>query len=86
MFKTQLMDTNFIFIAAASIVAVLIYIVIRNNKFKGKWLQWFKYIAFTIGVLFLMIEFYKKEQYGFLVIVLLGALAFVKLLRDAKSD
>ncbi len=80
------MDTNYLFVVTASIVAALIYIVIRNNKFKGKWFQWFKYIAFSIGVLFLAIEFYKKEQYGFLVIVLLGALAFLKLLRDTKSD
>jgi hypothetical protein len=80
------MDTNYLIVAAFSIVAALIYIVIRNNQLKGNWLRWIKYIALTIGVLFLVMEFYNKQQYGYLTIVLLGALAFVKLLRDAKSD
>jgi hypothetical protein len=80
------MDTNYLIVAAFSIVAALIYIVIRNNQLNGNWLRWIKYIALTIGVLFLVMEFYNKQQYGYLTIVLLGALAFVKLLRDAKSD
>ncbi len=85
MFETQVMESNYLFVAAAAIIAALVYVFIRNKQIKWKWLQWLKYFFLTAGVLFLSIEFYSKEQYGFLIIVLMGALAFFKLIKDAAK-
>lgn len=79
------MESTFLVVVATAIVAIIVYVLTRKINFKSKGLLWVKFIVLIAGVLFLLATFYSKEQYGFMAIVSLGALAFFKLMKDTQN-
>ncbi|GEM_PF-6843518 len=77
------METNYLLIAGIAILAAVLYLVLRKKSAKGKSLQFLKYTLLTAGVMYLSIDFFQKEKYVLMVVVIIGSLAFYKLIKES---
>jgi LPXTG-motif cell wall-anchored protein len=77
------METSYLLIAGIAILAAVLYLVLRKKSAKGKSIQLLKYAMLTAGVVYLSIDFYQKEKYVLMVVVIVGSLAFYKLIKES---
>ena len=77
------MEMNYLLVAGIALFAAVLYLVLRKKSAKGKSIQLLKYTLLTAGVIYLSIDFFKQEKYVLMVVVILGSLAFFKLIKES---
>ncbi len=74
---------NYLLVAGIALFAAVLYLVLRKKSTKGKSIQLLKYAMLTAGVVYLSIDFYQKEKYVLMAVVIVGSLAFYKLIKES---
>jgi hypothetical protein len=77
------MEMNYLLVAGIALFAAVLYLVLRKKSTKGKSIQLLKYAMLTAGVVYLSIDFYQKEKYVLMAVVIVGSLAFYKLIKES---